>query len=80
MRRQEGIVVVPGNGVKQWRRAQSTGVSLQTRGIRLYWTRLSRKKRNGRLATSREVRALIRKMAKANAWGAPRIHGELLKL
>ncbi len=28
---------------------------------------------------SREVRALIRKMAKANAWGAPRIHGELLK-
>jgi putative transposase len=30
---------------------------------------------------SPEVRALIRKMCRANpSWGAPRIHGELLKL
>jgi hypothetical protein len=34
-----------------------------------------------RVAVSAEVIALIRKMSQANPrWGAPRIHGELLKL
>jgi hypothetical protein len=33
------------------------------------------------LCHSRELRALIRRMSKENPlWGAPRIHGELLKL
>jgi len=36
---------------------------------------------HGRPRVSREVRELIRKMSSANPlWGAPRIHGELLKL
>jgi hypothetical protein len=40
-----------------------------------------RTKRSGRPEASPEIRALIRKMAAANPlWGAPRIHGELLKL
>ena len=35
----------------------------------------------GRPRVSREVRDLIRQMSQANSlWGAPRIHGELLKL
>src|SRR5256712_13363346 len=49
--------------------------------FRLFWTWISRRKRSGRLGVSPEVRDLIRKMAAANpVWGAPRIHGELLKL
>ena len=37
--------------------------------------------KRGRLPVSREVRKLIRKMSRENSfWGAPRIHGELLKL
>ena len=40
-----------------------------------------RKRRSGRPEASSEIRALIRKMAAADPlWGAPRIHGELLKL
>ena len=39
------------------------------------------RRRPGRPEASREIRALIRKMATANPfWGAHRIHGELLKL
>ena len=46
-----------------------------------YWTRLSRKNRPGRPGKDREIRDLIRRMAASNPlWGAPRVHGELLKL
>ena len=41
----------------------------------------SRQKRRGRQPVAREVRDLIRRMSEENtSWGAPRIHGELLKL
>jgi len=47
----------------------------------LYWTRLSRRNRPGRPGKDREIRDLIRRMAKSTPlWGAPQVHGELLKL
>ena len=49
-------------------------------GLRLYWRWKSRA-RGGRPKIPGEIRRLIRKMSLANRlWGAPRIHGELLKL
>jgi putative transposase len=62
------IVVVKPATVIQWHR----------QGFRLYWRWRSK---SGRPAINREVRDLIRQMCNANPlWGAPRIHGELLKL
>lgn len=50
-------------------------------GFKLYWRWKSRRRRGGRLRVSRELVALIRNLSLANPlWGAPRIHGELLKL
>ena len=49
-------------------------------GFRSYWRWKSRP-RGGRPSTPHEIRQLIRDMSIANSlWGAPRIHGELLKL
>jgi transposase InsO family protein len=49
-------------------------------GFRLYWRWKSRR-RGGRPPVETELRALIRRMSIENPlWGAPRIHGELLKL
>jgi transposase InsO family protein len=49
-------------------------------GFRVYWCWKSRR-RGGRPKARNEVRALIRQMGAQNPlWGAPRIHGELLKL
>jgi len=49
-------------------------------GFRTYWRWKSRP-RGGRPRTPHEIRQLIRDMSIANSlWGAPRIHGELLKL
>jgi hypothetical protein len=49
-------------------------------GFRAYWRWRSRN-RIGRPRVSAELRALIGEMSRANPlWGAPRIHGELLKL
>src|SRR5882757_9553762 len=49
-------------------------------GFRAYWRWRSRN-RVGRPTISAELRALIGEMSRANPlWGAPRIHGELLKL
>ena len=57
-----------------------TVIAWHRRGFRLWWTWKSRR-RTGRPATPADVRTLIRTMADANPrWGAPRIHGELLKL
>ena len=49
-------------------------------GFRRYWAWKSRRQR-GRPVVSTELRDLVRRMSRANPlWGAPRIHGELLKL
>jgi putative transposase len=57
-----------------------TVIAWHRRGFRMYWGWKSRH-RQGRPAISREVIDLVRRMSMANPrWGAPRIHGELLKL
>jgi hypothetical protein len=49
-------------------------------GFRAYW-RWKLRSRGGRPTTPADIRQLIREMSIANPlWGAPRIHGELLKL
>jgi len=49
-------------------------------GFRLFWRWRSRR-RPGRPAVSGEIRRLVRQLSRENPlWGAPRIHGELLKL
>ena len=49
-------------------------------GFRAYWRWKSRP-RGGRRRTPTNIRQLIREMSVANPlWGAPRIHGELLKV
>ena len=66
-----GLVIVQPQTVLAWHR----------RGFRLYWRWKSRQRGPGRPKVSPEVRVLIRKMSLSNpGWGAPRIHGELLKL
>ena len=56
-----------------------TVIRWQRKGFRLYWRWKSRGP--GRPKLSAEIRDLIRQMSRANPlWGAPRIHGELLKL
>jgi putative transposase len=67
---QTALVIVKPDTVIAWHR----------RGFRLWWTWKSRR-RAGRPTVPADVRTLIRTMAQANPlWGAPRIHGELLKL
>src|SRR6266850_7934209 len=57
-----------------------TVIAWHRKGFRLYWTWKSRHP-EGRPSASDEVRNLIRQMSLANPrWGAPRMHGELLKL
>ena len=57
----------------------ATVVEWHRKGSRFYWRWRSR--RPGRPKISPEIRNLIRRMSNANPlWGAPRIHGELLKL
>src|SRR5213079_1199319 len=66
------LVLVTPRTVVNWHRA----------GFRLYWTWVTRIRQvGGRKRVSKEVRALIfRTVAENPTWGAPRIHGELLKL
>ena len=65
------LVLVTLRAVVNWHRA----------GFRLYWAWVSRFRRvEGRKRISREVRVFFRMVAENPTWGAPRIHGELLKL
>ena len=58
-----------------------TVVAWHRKGFRLFWTWKVPHGQPGRPGISRELRDLIRKMCRENpSWGAPRIHGELLKL
>ena len=58
-----------------------TVIGWHRKGFRLFWTWRVRHGQPGRPAVSKEIRQLIRKMSRENPlWGAPRIHGELLKL
>ena len=69
-----------------WRRPLTfvqpeTVIRWHRRGFRLYWRWKSRPRWPGRQRVPKEVRDLIRGMSRSNPlWGAPRIHGELLKL
>ena len=57
----------------------ATVVQWHCKGFLCYWRWRSRPL--GRPKMSTEIRDLIRQMSLANPlWGAPRIHGELLKL
>jgi transposase InsO family protein len=57
-----------------------TVIAWHRQGFRLFWTWKSRR-RVGRPTVPTDVRELIRTMSEGNPlWGAPRIHGELLKL
>jgi putative transposase len=57
-----------------------TVVAWHRQGFRVFWTWKSRG-RTGRPPVAADIRALIRTMAQENPlWGAPRVHGELLKL
>src|ERR1700693_1858520 len=56
----------------------ATVIQWHRQGFRLFWRWRSR---SGRPSVEREIRYLIRQMSSANPlWGAPRSHGELLKL
>jgi putative transposase len=69
-----------------WRRplvivTPATVLQWQRRRFREYWARLSERPTGGRPRVNAEIAALVSRMAAANPlWGAPRIHGELLKL
>jgi hypothetical protein len=58
-----------------------TVIHWHRQGFRLLWKWKSRPGKVGRKCIALDTIALIRNMSRANPlWGAPRIHGELLKL
>src|SRR6476660_3215464 len=66
----DALTIVEPETVIRWHRA----------GFRSFW-RWKSSRRAGRPSVTPEIRRLIREMSLANPlWGAPRIHGELLKL
>ena len=56
-------------------------IAWHRRGWRLYWAWKSKRRKPGRPLVPHDVRELIRTMSSENVtWGAPRLHGEILKL
>jgi hypothetical protein len=67
----QSLTIVQPETVIRWHRER----------FRLYWRWRSRSNESGRPRFPKDVLELIRQMSEANVrWGAPRIHGELLKL
>ena len=67
----DALVIVKPETVIAWHR----------KGFRTFWTWKSRSRGRGRPPVPVEISRLIRQMSRENPlWGAPRIHGELLKL
>jgi putative transposase len=67
----QALVIVSPNTVLRWQR----------RRFCEHWTKLSARPIAGRPPVNAEIRTLVTRMAAANPlWGAPRIHGELLRL
>src|SRR3989449_1210781 len=67
----QALVIVSPNTVLRWQR----------RLFREHWTKLSGRPTRGRPPINPEITALVTRMAAANPfWGAPRIHGGLLKI
>jgi len=67
----QALVIVAPDTVLRWQR----------RRFREHWTKLSGRPSVGRPLVNLEIRIFVSRMATANPlWGAPRIHGELLKL
>ncbi len=67
----EALVIVRPETVIGWHR----------KGFRAFWTWKSRRRKPGRPPVPKDVRELIQRMSSENPlWGAPRIHGEILKL
>jgi putative transposase len=59
----------------------ATVVGWHRKGFGLFWSWKIRRGKLGRPAVPKEVRELIRMLSRENPlWGAPHIHGELLKL
>src|SRR5258708_3829542 len=67
----QALVIVSPNTVLRWQR----------RRFCAHWTKLSARPIAGRPPVSAEIKALVKRMVAANPlWGAPRVHGELLRL
>jgi hypothetical protein len=67
--------------VQRLYRRPRTVIGWHRKGFRLFWAWKIRHGKPGRPSVPKEVRRLIRTMSRENPlWGAPRIHGELLKL
>jgi putative transposase len=67
----ETVLIVQPDTVVRWHK----------RAFKLYWTRKSRHGIRGRPPLDPEVKAVVLMMADSNpTWGAPKIHGALLKL
>jgi putative transposase len=65
------LVIVKPDTIVRWHR----------RGFRLFWRWKSRLRKPKKGEVTPEIKKLIRQMAESNVgWGAPKIHGELLKL
>lgn len=67
----EALIILKAETVVSWHRA----------GFRRFWRWRSQRRRPGRPQANAEIRQLIRRMKADNpTWGAPRIHGEPLRL
>jgi putative transposase len=67
----DAVVIVKPETVVRWHR----------RGFRAFWSWKSRPRGPGRPSVPSDIKNLIKRISRDNVlWGAPRIHGELLKL